>query len=80
MFGPSRHALFRELARREQAWAIERQALLDRIMHLSGQTWTPPPVDLEPQVEIEEEPEEELELAWDASHLEDESVVGGGTF
>jgi hypothetical protein len=33
----------RELARREQAWAQERRELLDRIMHLAGQTWTPPP-------------------------------------
>ena len=33
----------RELARREQAWTLERGMLLDRIMFLVGRTWTPPP-------------------------------------
>ena len=35
----------RELARREQAWTLERGELLDRIMFLAGRTWTPPPYD-----------------------------------
>jgi hypothetical protein len=35
-------ALLRSLIRQQ---ARERANLLDRIMHLSGKTWTPPPAD-----------------------------------
>lgn len=42
-------------ARREHTWERERRDLLDRIMHLSGQTWTPPP----------EPPREDAAPEWD---------------
>ena len=44
MFGTNKYWL-RELARREAIWANERRELLDRIMLLAGNPWTPPPVN-----------------------------------
>lgn len=44
MFRSSRWFV-RELARREAAWAAERQQLLDRIMLLSGRPWNLAPAD-----------------------------------
>lgn len=44
--------------------ARERDALLDKIMHLAGRTWTPPPADQPPESEPDEEP-----LYVDPAHL-----------
>jgi len=44
-------AMVRGLVRQQ---ARERELLLNQIMHLSGRTWTPPPVALEPAAEPED--------------------------
>jgi hypothetical protein len=36
--------LVRSHTRESQAWALERAALIDRVCHLSGNPWTPPPL------------------------------------
>jgi hypothetical protein len=51
--------LVRVLERERNFFAQERLQLLDRIMHMSGNTWNPPPrLDAEPDAEEKEEPEE----------------------
>jgi hypothetical protein len=46
--------LVRSHTREAQAWTLERAALIDRICHLSGQTWTPPPLRSVPNGEPRE--------------------------
>lgn len=48
----------RRYERKERAWEAERRQLLDRLMHMQGRTWTPPPL------RAEQEPEEESYADW----------------
>ena len=50
----SKRALLRTIERMEARHAAERAQLLDRIMHLAGRTWEPPPAAMLP---VEPEPE-----------------------
>lgn len=78
MFGPSRRELYRELCRERQAWAAERQLLVDRVLYLTGTMIPPPhPVPSEPFDDEREEREEQPDLVWDLSHAEDEPVEVG---
>ncbi len=57
----------REAARDRTAFAQERALLLDRLAHLSGKPWTPPPrVDVprveEPALDYIEDPEQMIEV------------------
>jgi hypothetical protein len=62
MFGRTESARERTLLRliEQQQKTIEN--LADRLMYLSGQTWTPPPLGPIPELEEEDEP---VYSAWD---------------
>jgi hypothetical protein len=51
----------RQLERERNAWQSERRDLLDRIMLLAGNPWTPPPAQT-----VERNPEPDLELVDEA--------------
>lgn len=53
----------REHERERQAWEAERKTLLDRIMLLAGNPWTPPPM---PEPMVTRTPDERLTMADEA--------------
>lgn len=59
MFGPSRRELLRLIERERNQHREELRQLLDRIMYLAGNPWSPPPQPLW-SPEPESEPVEEL--------------------